>query len=157
MYKQIIIVRRDLDMSIGKTSAQVAHGSMAFLTNIIRNNVTELTKNGYFILNESDMEDENDLVYRCEYDFDKDLYEQWINGEFTKVVLQARNKNHLLKAKTMAEEFGMKEGDDFFLIKDSCRTELEPEEDGRTLTCIGFKPMDAEIIEKIGRKYQLYK
>lgn len=156
MYKQIIIVRRDLDMSIGKTSAQVAHGSMAFLTNIIRNNVTELTKNGYFILNESDMEDENDLVYRCEYDFDKDLYEQWINGEFTKVVLQARNKNHLLKAKTIAEELGMKEGEDFFLIKDNCHTELEPEEDGRTLTCIGFKPMDAEIIDKIGRKYHLY-
>lgn len=156
MYKQIIIVRRDLDMSIGKTSAQVAHGSMAFLTNIIRNNVTELTKNGYFILNESDMEDENDLVYRCEYDFDKDLYEQWINGEFTKVVLQARNKNHLLKAKTVAEELGMKEGEDFFLIKDNCHTELEPEEDGRTLTCIGFKPMDAEIIDKIGRKYHLY-
>ena len=156
MYKQIIIVRRDLDMSIGKTSAQVAHGSMAFLTNIIRNNVTELTKNGYFILNESDMEDENDLVYRCEYDFDKDLYEQWINGEFTKVVLQARNKNHLLKAKTIAEELGMKEGEDFFLIKDNCHTELEPEEDGRTLTCIGFKPMDAEIINKIGRKYHLY-
>lgn len=156
MYKQIIIVRRDLDMSIGKTSAQVAHGSMAFLTNIIRNNVTELTKNGYFILNESDMEDENDLVYRCEYDFDKDLYEQWIDGEFTKVVLQARNKNHLLKAKTMAEELGMKEGEDFWLICDNCHTELEPEEDGRTLTVIGFKPMDTEIIDKISRKYHLY-
>ena len=143
-------------MSPGKLAAQVAHGSMAFLTNIIRNNVTELTKNGYFILNESDMEDENDFVYRWEYDFDKDLYEQWINGEFTKVVLQARNKNHLLKAKTIAEELGMKEGEDFWLICDNCHTELEPEEDGRTLTCIGFKPMDAEIIDKIGRKYHLY-
>ena len=34
--------------------------------------------------------------------------------------------------------------------------ELEPEEDGRTLTVIGFKPMDSEIIDKIGRKYHLY-
>ena len=91
----------------------------------------------------------------------KDLYEQWINGSFTKVVLQARNKNHLLKAKTMAEEMGMVEGEDFFLIKDNCLTELEPEEIdendvGRTLTCIGFKPMDSEIIDKIGKKYHLY-
>ena len=35
---------------------------------------------------------------------------------------------------------------------------MEPEdEDGRTLTCIGFRPMDSEIIDKIGKKYQLYK
>mgnify|MGYP000083455562 FL=1 len=51
----------------------------------------------------------------------------------------------------------MKEGEDFFLIRDECRTELKSEdEDGRTLTCIGFKPMDSEIIDKIGRKYHLY-
>ena len=61
----------------------------------------------------------------------------------------------------MAEEMGMVEGKDFFLIKDNCNTELEPEEIdengvGRTLTCIGFVPMPEEIIDKIGKKYQLY-
>lgn len=61
----------------------------------------------------------------------------------------------------MAEEMNMIEGKDFFLIKDNCMTELEPEEIGedgigRTLTCIGFKPMDSEIIDKIGKKYHLY-
>ena len=49
-----------------------------------------------------------------------------------------------------------KEGEDFWLIRDNCHTELEPEEDGRTLTVIGFKPIDSEIIDKIGRKYHLY-
>ena len=137
MYKQCIIARKDLNMSPGKLAAQVAHGSMAFLTWFIRNNT--------------------DLDGHVDGYIDEDVLHNWIEGEFTKVVLQARNKNHLLKAKTMAEELGMKEGEDFFLIKDNCHTELEPEEDGRTLTCIGFKPMDAEIIEKIGRKYQLYK
>nr|DAU18211.1 MAG TPA: PTH2 [Bacteriophage sp.] len=38
MYKQIIIVRKDLNMSIGKICSQVSHGSMAFLTTFIRNN-----------------------------------------------------------------------------------------------------------------------
>lgn len=100
--------------------------------------------------------------YHTAFDIDKDLYEQWIDGEFTKCVLQARNKNQLLKAKTMAEEIGMLEGEDFWCIRDNCHTELEPEEFdengvGRTLTCIGFKPMDSEIIDKIGKKYQLYK
>lgn len=56
----------------------------------------------------------------------------------------------------MAEELGMVEGKDFWLIRDNCHTELEPEEDGRTLTVIGFRPMDSEIIDQIGRKYHLY-
>lgn len=94
--------------------------------------------------------------YSAEFTIDKDLYEQWIDGEFTKCILQAKNKNQLLKAKTMAEDLGMTEGKDFWLIKDNCHTELEPEEDGRTLTCIGFRPMDSETIDKIGKKYQLY-
>lgn len=144
MYKQIIIARKDLNMSPGKLAAQVSHGSMAFLTWAIRNNYSQW------------LSDNNTTYYSSELTFDKDLYEQWIDGAFTKCVLQAKNKNQLLKAKTMAEELGMKEGIDFFLIKDNCNTELEPEEDGRTLTVIGFKPMDSEIIDKIGKKYHLY-
>lgn len=166
MYKQIIILRKDLGMSLGKTCSQVSHGSMAFLTSLIRdpNNTTQLTKAHFKKWDDfNEYPDDNEIVcYEFEYRFDKDLYEQWINGEFTKCVLEARNKNQLLKAKTMAEEMGMKEGVDFWLIKDSCRTELEPEEIdengvGRTLTCIGFRPMSSDIIDKIGKKYQLYK
>lgn len=100
--------------------------------------------------------DNADLNGHVDAWFDEDILHNWINGEFTKCVLQAKNKNQLLKAKTMAEELGMIEGKDFWLIKDNCRTELEPEEDGRTLTVIGFKPMNSELIDKIGRKYHLY-
>ncbi len=61
----------------------------------------------------------------------------------------------------MAKELGMEEGVDYFLIKDNCYTELEPEEVddygvGRTLTCVGFRPMDSEVIDQIGKKYHLY-
>lgn len=159
MYKQIIIARKDLNMSPWKLAAQVSHGSMAFLTNLIRNNDYIIPiKKGH--LEPYDAEPKSDweeiVGYDFEYIFDKDLYEQWIDGEFTKCVLQAKNKNQLLKAKTMAEELGMKEGEDFWLIIDNCHTELEPEEESRTLTVIGFKPMDSEIIDKIGRKYHLY-
>ena len=141
MYKQIIIARKDLKMSVGKICAQVSHASMAFLSNFIKEN--------------------SDIDGHIDAWIDKDILDNWINGIFTKVTLQARNKNHLLKAKTMAEEMGLVEGKDFFLIKDNCLTELEPEEIdengvGRTLTCIGFKPMDSEIIDKIGKKYHLY-
>ena len=99
--------------------------------------------------------------YFTAFSIDKDLYEQWINGEFTKCILEAKNKNQLLRAKSMAEELGMVENEDFWLIYDACKTELKPEfidENGigRTLTCIGFRPMDNEIIDQIGKKYHLY-
>lgn len=141
MYKQIIIIRKDLSMSPGKMSAQVSHASMAFLSWFIRNNT--------------------DLDGHVDGYIDEDIFHNWIEGEFTKCILQAKNRTQLLKAKTIAEELGMVEGQDFWLIKDSCRTELEPEEIdkngvGRTLTCIGFKPMSSEIIDRIGKKYHLY-
>lgn len=145
MYKQVIIARKDLNMSPGKLAAQVAHGSMAFLTNKIRKDWSYWTTS------------DGEAYYSSALTFEKDMFEQWINGAFTKTVLRAKNKNQLLKAKTMAEEMGMVEGEDFYCIFDNCLTELEPEEeDGRTLTVIGFKPMDSEVIDKIGRKYHLY-
>ena len=197
-YKQVIIARKDLALSPGKLSAQISHGSMAFMSWMIRNNAQKVLKGckkypAYGVDGQAQLYKRNDLhtwaeetrargekyfyarpkdpnrpcgeLELCEPDYeyeanftvDKDLFEQWINGAFTKCVLQAKNKNQLLKAKTLAEEMGMVEGVDFFLIRDNCLTELTPEdEDGRTLTCIGFRPMDAETIDKIGKKFHLY-
>lgn len=152
MFKQIIIARKDLNMSPGKLAAQVSHGSMAFLTSEIRRNSYPSEPTG-IPTTPSDAD-----VYYCNLKFDVNLYNQWLNESFTKAVLSARNRSHLLKAKTMAEELGLVEGQDFFLIYDACRTELKPEEDdGSTLTVIGFAPMDSDFIDKIGKKYQLYR
>lgn len=147
--RQIIIARKDLNMSAGKLSAQVAHASLAFLSNEIRNcgNVIGGSLPDYVEVN---------LVLR------KDVYEQWFNGIFTKTVCEAKNYNQLMKAKIIAEELGLHEGEDFFLIKDACLTDLEPEEvdengQGRTLTCIGFRPLDDETAWKISKKFQLYR
>lgn len=147
MYKQIIIARKDLNMSPGKLAAQVSHGSMAFLSMMVRNNATHIGS--------------SDGDYKVEFIMNRGVFENWMQGAFTKCVLQAKNKNQLMKAVTMAEELGMKEGVDFFLIKDNCYTELEPEEIGedgigRTLTCIGFKPMEPDVIDQIGKKYHLW-
>lgn len=46
----------------------------------------------------------------------------------------------------MAEELGWEENKDYWLIYDACRTELEREGPEGTLTCIGFRPMEAEEI-----------
>lgn len=132
----------------------MAHASWAFLSNQIRN------KEIIPLIYARDGTPSNEVLACC--CIDKDVYEQWFCGIFTKTICEAKNLNQLLKAKIIAEELGMKEGKDFFLIWDACLTELEPEkydEDGtgRTLTCIGFKPLDDETAWKISKKFQLYK
>lgn len=150
--RQLIIARKDLNMSAGKLAAQVSHASMAFLTAPLR-----------------DVKDDKKRIKRIEdgeYVFeikmDAETYNDWICGIFTKTICEARNKNQLLKAKKIAEEVGMEEGKDFFLIKDNCLTELKPEEVdkngvGRTLTCIGFRPLPDDVAHEISRKFQLYR
>ena len=149
--RQLIIARKDLNMSSGKLAAQVAHASWAFLSNIIR--TTEPIV-GYF----PSLPGWTNISLTIR----KDIYEDWFKGIFTKTICEAKNKNQLLKAKEIAEELGMVEDKDFFLIKDACNTELTPEEldengAGRTLTCIGFRPLDDETAWKISKKFQLYK
>lgn len=148
--RQVIIARKDLNMSPGKLAAQVAHASWAFLSNGIR----KCLPNAKF--------DDYEKKYYFKLSLDKDIAEEWFGGVFTKTVCEAKNKNQLLKAKEIAEENGLVEGVDFFLINDACNTELTPEEVdengvGRTLTCIGFRPLDDETAWKISKKFQLYK
>ena len=151
--RQLIIARKDLQMSPGKLAAQVSHASMAFLANMIRQ--SEIQKR-------ESMDSAGIERYEILIEMQPDVYDGWLCGIFTKTICEARNRNHLMKAVTAAEELRLKEGTDFFLIKDNCLTELEPEEIGedgvgRTLTCIGFRPLPDDIAHAISRKYQLYR
>jgi PTH2 family peptidyl-tRNA hydrolase len=56
-----------------------------------------------------------------------------------------------------AKGAGMVEGREFFCIRDACLTELTPDETGTRWTCIGFAPMDAEKIDSVTGKLQLYR
>ena len=151
-YKQVIIARKDLNMSAGKLAAQVAHASMAFLTTWIKMNTCD---DGWDLI-------ERDGYYFVDGRFPKDLWDGWINGKFTKTVVEARNKNQLDKAILWAQEQGFHEGVDYFLIRDACLTELEPEEVdengiGRTLTCIGFRPLPEDLANELSHKFPLYR
>ena len=129
--RRLFIMRKDLKLSAGKLAAQVGHCAEAYWTRMFQRN---------------------------DYNIDKDIYDQYVNGRFIKTICEAKNKNHLLKAKTMADEMGLVENEDYGLIYDACLTELTPEEEnGTTLTGIWFKPLADEIAYKISKKYQLYK
>ncbi len=95
--------------------------------------------------------------YETSFDIDKDLYEQWMSGLFTKVILEAKNEKQMIKIIEKAKEAGMIENEDFFCIRDACLTELTPDETGTRWTCIGFKPMDSEKIDPITKRLQLFK
>ena len=204
--RQLIIARKDLGMSPGKLSSQVAHASNAWFMELIRNTAKSVMdpefremrvympgyaykkmvgyrhpdlykwcseaaaqgKDRFYVRQitqtKSELVDKNDITYHytSTLNFDPEVYENWINDIFTKTVCEAKNRNHLLKAVDAAKELGLEERKDFFLIKDNCLTELEPEEVGadgigRTLTCIGFRPLPDDVSHEISRKYQLYK
>lgn len=95
--------------------------------------------------------------YTTTFNIDKDLYEQWMGGLFTKVILSAKNENEMIKIVNKAKEADMLENQDFFCIRDACLTELTPDETGSRWTCIGFKPMDASQIDPITKRLQLFK
>ena len=151
--RQLIIARKDLQMSPGKLAAQCCHASLAFLTSPLRD--AESVREDKNASNES-------CGYVAEIHFSKEVYEEWLCGRFTKTVCEARNRNQLLKAAAIADDLGLIEGQDYFLIRDCCLTELTPEEVdndgvGRTLTCIGFRPLPDELAHLISKKYQLYR
>lgn len=152
--RQLIIARKDLNMSAGKLAAQCCHASMAFITSPLREQAEHLRPFHY---------GKDCVSYkRFMISIPEDVCAEWICGIFTKTICEAKNYNHLMKAVTMARELGLVEGKDFFLIKDNCLTELTPEEVdengvGRTLTCVGFRPLDDDIAHLISKKFQLYK
>lgn len=100
---------------------------------------------------------EPEYGYQALLSMDKTLYEEWIGGIFTKVVLEAKNETNMVKIVEKAKEIGLVEGRDFFCIRDACLTELTPDETGTRWTCIGFRPMEPEIIDQVTKRLQLYK
>lgn len=136
--RQVIIARKDLNMSPGKLAAQCCHASLSFITYPMRE------------------------THNNQFSFTENVFSDWVCSIFTKTICEAKNKNQLMKAVEIAKELNLVENKDYFFVRDACLTELEPEEFdengvGRVLTCIGFAPLPDDIAHKISKKFQLYK
>ncbi len=73
--RQLIIARKDLQMSPGKLAAQCCHASLAFLTDPIGmgQGVEPIEKDGEI------------TGYRAEIMLDKATYEEWFDGSLPKL------------------------------------------------------------------------
>jgi len=120
--KQVIVVRKDLNMRKGKMCAQVAHASMKFLVDKLK-----------------EIEDEDQAVQR----FLSEEQNEWLfNGQFAKVVVSVDSEKELLDLIPTAIALNI-----FFKpIIDSGYTEFNGVS---TLTCIAFGPDTKEKLDQL--------
>lgn len=121
--KQVIVLRKDLNMRKGKMVAQGAHASMKAILN-----------EGYVLPCDERPYDYFTIPLTHEI-------EQWLTGLFTKVCVSVNSKEELLEIYEKAEEAGLH----CSLILDAGLTEFkEP-----TYTAVAVGPGQPEEIDKI--------
>ena len=149
--RRVFIIRKDLHLTPGKLAAQVGHAAELFWLECFKSSLFHDTW---------DFDRKGCKVKKIciECDVDPEVWSDYINGIYTKTICEARNLNHLLKAKAIAEELGLKEGSDYGFINDKCLTELKPEnEDGTTTVGMWFAPLADNTAHQISKKFPLYR
>lgn len=122
--KQVIVVRKDLNMRKGKMIAQGAHASMGAI-------ISGAYKH------DSDLDHSNNIMIPLDVDLD-----QWLSGAFTKIALCVNSEEELLTLHRVAIDKGLRH----FLVRDSGKTEF----DGvPTYTSLAIGPAKNEVINEI--------
>jgi peptidyl-tRNA hydrolase, PTH2 family len=126
--KQVIVVRKDLNMRKGKLAAQVAHASTKVLLDRMAN---------MYYVNDDILCNEKSLFLRRD-----DPWYEWLNGAFTKVVVYVEFEDaiHALANRCHFNNVPCA------IITDAGRTEFHGEP---TVTCIAIGPDWADKIDKI--------
>jgi PTH2 family peptidyl-tRNA hydrolase len=120
--KQVIIIRKDLKMRLGKSCSQVAHASMKVLLDIAHKS-----------------------IYGTKYTIRLSRVEpiyHWLNGAFTKVVVGCDSEEELLDIYKKAKEERIM----CSLIQDAGRTEFHGE---LTYTAVAIGPDEVDKIDRI--------
>jgi len=144
--KQVIIANKSLNMSPGKLAAMVAHGSTAFLTAWFKE-YTDIS----FEIQTPDKRYDYGYGMFDDANIDRTTFSEWINGSFTKIVLEA-NQDEMENIIRAAQENHMYNGEDFFNIVDES-TEFE---NIPRWAVIAFRPMESEEIDPITGHLNLY-
>lgn len=127
--KQVIVIRRDLNMRRGKEIAQGSHASMAFLVEAVVRACDPATGAGTLTIDHVAM--------------------AWMTTSNRKVTLQARSEEELVELHRQATEAGLRS----HLITDSGRTEFGGIP---TITALAIGPDLAALIDEITGELTIY-
>lgn len=119
-YKQVLIVRKDLNMRKGKMVAQGAHASLGAILSL-------------------KIPDDNQDVLSIKLD---DRVRSWLLGNFKKITVSVNSEEELLELHKIAVELGLVN----CLVKDSGLTEFKGVP---TLTVLAIGPDKEAIIDKV--------
>lgn len=135
--KQVIVVRKDLNMRMGKVAAQTAHASMKVLLDAAKRQKDE-------------WEEQFDAVPLLEtgtreitFEYEKDsAWDAWLNGTFTKICVYVESEAALEEVFQKAARAGLPAA----LIVDSGKTEFHGVP---TKTCCAIGPGWSEDIDTV--------
>lgn len=135
--KQVIVVRKDLNMRRGKEIAQGAHASLAVFFDMMRQ------QNG------GSVDSKNGKKYECSFQHTSEAMHEWMTNGFTKITLTVDSELALLDIYNRAKQAGLP----CSLIKDSGKTEFNGVP---TLTTVAIGPAQSSEIDKITGNLKLY-
>lgn len=146
--KQVIVVRKDLNMRKGKIAAQCSHASMKVLLDLCK-----------IYRSNSDIDGHLNEIYLhgtlwCEKfgdihkGIDHTFLIKWLEGSFAKIVVSCDNEEELKELQEKAIAAGMLNA----LITDSGATEFHGVP---TNTCLAIGPDNSETLNKITRHLKL--
>lgn len=121
--KQVIVMRKDLNMRKGKIAAQAAHASMKVFLDVANTSYTK--RDGWTLTS-----------------YMTDPMAEWIDSSFAKICLYVESEEHLLELLQEAKAANIP----CSLITDSGRTEFHGVP---TNTCIAIGPDYSNKIDKI--------
>ena len=126
--KQVIVIRKDLKMRRGKEIAQGAHAAMVWLTlRLHGDRYDRLVLSGAFT----------------------EAEEQWLKGNFRKIVVQVQTLEDLIKVQQAADDAGLVNR----MVYDAGLTEFHGIE---TATALAIGPDYDDRIDPVTRDLELY-
>ena len=149
--KQVIVVRKDLNMRKGKIAAQAAHASMAVLLSAGRFS-KYFDEDGELLVERFDLPlfniDSNNHWKAVTVHQDLTALREWLTGAFTKVCVYVNSEAELLEIVQAANDAGLYNA----LITDSGLTEFNGVP---TNTCAAIGPAFTDRIDSVTRHLPL--
>lgn len=147
--KQVIVVRKDLNMRKGKIASQASHASLGALLKMFNKELCSDCKIEEFCKNDANLK----IRYWTEFG-PNSILDKWLNGIFTKIVVSVDSESELDLIYDAIQEFN-KYADEKIpcaMIEDAGLTEFHGV---KTKTCVGIGPYYSNIIDKFTGKLKL--